>query len=394
MSTYIGIGFSQDLDTAKAAQAAAEQAKYNLRCDQIDFAIVLNTAHYSAEEFVPLIHEHLKRTKLIGSSTAAIILGERIESRGIAVLAIYSEDIRFESGAVDHLNLRDLKTAGNELAKTCMSDYGKEHRKLFLFFTDGLLQELSQCVAGMTEIYGGTFPLIGGASSDDFRFKKTEQYYNNTVLSSGACGVLFGGRVQVATACRHGWRPLGKPRIIDEVEGNIVRTIDHRPAAKIYKEYFDDEAATLKASSLAHLNTHYPLGIPVGKGREYLLRNVLKTLEDDSMVFQDSVPQGKEIHLMLGNKDTCLRAAESAAQEVLGQLQGRTPKLILIFEAMGRYRILGRAAVAEIRRVREILGDSIPFLGMYTFGEIFTYPTTTGPETLLQNGSMMIVAIH
>lgn len=394
MSTYIGIGFSKDLDTLKAAHEAAEQAKFNLRCEQIDLAIILNTSHYDPAEFLPQVFESLKRTKLVGSSTAAIILSERIEPRGIAVLAVYSEEIRFEVGATDHLNLRDLKAAGMELAKNCLSDYGKEHRKLFFFFADGLLQELSQYIAGISEFYGSTFPVIGAGSSDDFHFQKTHQYYNNTALSSGACGVLFGGRMQVGASCRHGWLPLGKPRIIDEVEGNVVKTIDHQPASRIYQEYFDTEAETLKASSLTHLNIHYPLGVPVGKKREYLLRNVIKTLEDDSIVFQDSVPQGKEIHLMIGNKDSCQRAAETAAREIKAQFENQTPKLILVMESMARYRILGRSAMAEIQKVRDILGPAAPFLGMYTFGEVFTYTTPDGPQTLLQNESIMIIAIY
>ena len=394
MSTYIGIGFSKDLDTLKAAQEAAEQAKFNLRCEHIDLAIVLNTIHYNPADFVPAMFGHLQKTKVVGSSTAAIMLSDRIETRGIAVLAIYSEEIRFETGAIDHMNLRDLQAAGAELANSCLSDYGKAHRKLFFFFADGLVQELSRCITGITQTFENAFPIIGAGSSDDFHFKKTYQYYNNTVLSSGACGILFGGRVQVGMSCRHGWRPLGKPRMIDESEGNMIRSINGKPAARIYQEYFDSESETLKASSLAHLNTRYPLGIPAGWRREYLLRNVIKTLDDDSIMLQDTVPQGQEIHLMIGNKESCLRAAEEAAQDVKAQLQHASPKLILIFESLARYRILGRSAAAEIQRVREILNPSALFLGMYSFGEIYTYSSPTGPETLLQNESMIILAIY
>ena len=98
MSTYIGIGFSRDPDAAKAAQDAADQAKQNLHASSIDIAIVLNTSHYNPADFLPIIYNQLKKTRLIGSSTAAILLGERIEERGIAILLLYSDDIRFETG--------------------------------------------------------------------------------------------------------------------------------------------------------------------------------------------------------------------------------------------------------------------------------------------------------
>ncbi len=393
VSTYIGIGFSKDIDTAKAAKEAADQAKLNLHSSNIDLAIVLNTSHYRPDDFLPTLNEQLKNPKLLGSSTAAIILSERIETRGIAVLLFYSDEIRFESAMIDNLHLQDLEAAGKQLAISCLSDYGKEHRKLFLFFTDGLLQELSHFILGICESFGGVFPIIGAGSSDDFHFKKTDQYYNNTLLASGACAVLLGGRLQVALSCRHGWRPLGKPRIINESEGNVIKLIDRKPAAKIYEEYFDTTTQTLQASSLSHLNTRYPLGSPQGSGREYLLRNIINTLDDDSIVLQDTIAQGKPIHLMIGNKESCLQAAEQAAKEVKTQLQGRTPKLIFIFESLSRYRILGRSAYSEIQKVREILGFSVPVFGMYCFGEIFTFASASGPETLLQNESIMITAI-
>ncbi len=393
VSTYIGMGFSKDLDAVKAAKDAADQAKLNLHSSNIDLAIVLNTAHYNPNDFLPSLFVQLKNPRLLGSSTAGIILGEHIETRGIAVLLLYSDEIRFESAMVDNLRLQDLKAGGQQLASSCLSDYGKEHRKLFLFFSDGLLQELSQFISGITQTFEGVFPIIGAGSSDDFHFKKTYQYYENTVLASGACAVLFGGRMQAALSCRHGFRPLGKPRLINDSEGNVIKSIDNKPAAEIYQEYFDTTTETLRASNLSYLNTRYPLGSPTGAGREYLLRNIINTLDDDSIVLQDTLAKGKTIHLMIGNKESCLQAAQSAAEDVKSQMQGRTPKLIFIFESLSRYRILGRSAHAEIQKVHEILGFNVPIFGMYSFGEISTYPSFDGPETFLQNESILIAAI-
>lgn len=393
VSTYIGIGFSKNLDAAKAAKEAADQAKLNLHTSNIDLTIVFNTSHYAPSDFVPDLFKQLNNPKLVGSSTAAIIVNGHIEIRGIAVLLIYSDEIRFEYAMADNLHLQNLEMAGKQLALSCLSDYGTEHRKLFLFFADGLLQELSHLVSGITQSFDGFFPIIGAGSSDDFHFRKTYQYFNDSILTSGACGILFSGRLQAALSCRHGWRPLGKPRIITESEGNLIKSIDHKPAAQIYQEYFDSNTEILRASSLSHLNTRYPLGSPLGKGREYLLRNILKTLEDDSVVLQDSIVQNKEIHLMIGNKESCLEAAKIAAEDIKQQLQGRKPKLIFIFESLSRYRILGQSAREEIQTIQEILGTNVPVFGMHSFGEIFSYSDSNKKETILQNESILIAAI-
>jgi hypothetical protein len=393
VSTYIGIGFSKDPDTVKAAQEAAEQAKNNLHSSNIDLAIVLNTSHYNPASFIPIIYNQLKKPKLIGSSTAAILLNERIEKHGIAILLLYSDEVSFETGSVDNIHLQDLRAAGAQLAKAYENDYGKEHRKLLMVFADGLIQELSKMFAGISNHFHDSIAMMGAGSSDDFQFKRTYQYYNESVMSNAACAILFGGRVQIGTSCRHGWRPLGKPRVVNQAEGNLIKMIDNKPAAQIYQEYFNNTTETLRASSLAHLNTRYPLGTPLGSGREYLLRNVLNTLEDDSIVLQDSIPENKPIHLMIGNKDSCLQAAEMAAHEVKKQILGRTPKLIFIFESMARYRILGRAAETELELIREILGREVPIFGMYSFGEITSFQLPDGHETIFQNESIIITAM-
>jgi len=81
------------------------------------------------------------------------------------------------------------------------------------------------------------------------------------------------------------------------------------------------------------------------------------------------------------------------ANDVKTQLQGRTPKIILVFESMARYRILGRAAKAELESIRKILGPEVPLFGMYSFGEISSFKTPDGQETLLQNESIIITAL-
>src|SRR3989338_7679498 len=103
MSTHIGIGFSKNIDNTQAAREAALQAKTNLQAPRIDIAIVLSTIHYNPAETVPAIRDVLADTKVVGCSTTGIILSKSIETRGVAVLTITSEDMRFGVGAVENI---------------------------------------------------------------------------------------------------------------------------------------------------------------------------------------------------------------------------------------------------------------------------------------------------
>ena len=91
------------------------------------------------------------------------------------------------------------------------------------------------------------------------------------------------------------------------------------------------------------------MGILVEGQNGYLLQHIINVLDDGSLVCQGEIPQGAEVHIMIGNKDSCKQAAEQAAKETKEALLGRTPELILIFESAARQKLLGRNAFQEIQ---------------------------------------------
>ena len=112
------------------------------------------------------------------------------------------------------------------------------------------------------------------------------------------------------------------------------------------------------------------------------------------LVFQGEIPQGAEVHIMIGNKDSCKQAAAQAAQEAKQALQGRTPEIALIFESAARQKLLGRSAFQEIQVVKEILGEEVPVFGMYTYGEFAPLSTIEhGNASFLQNETINIVLL-
>jgi hypothetical protein len=394
MATQIGIGFSQSLDAETAARDAAFQSKTNLNADQIDIALVFSTIHYDPNETLPAIQTVLNETRLIGCSTAGIILSDSIETRGIAVLTISSDEIKFGTGLVDRLNIQDTQEAGNLLAKNTLADFGSHGRQAFLFLVDGHLANNSILLKGVQEILGNVFPILGAGSCDDFHFSNTFQMFQNNVLTNAATGLLIGGHASVSVGCHHGWRPLGKPRMIDEAEGNVIRTISGKKAASLYEEYFGDAAESLHSGQFGQMSILYPLGIFVEGSNEYLLRNTVDIRPDGSIVCQGDVPQGAEVHIMISNKDSCKQAAIDAAKEAQKELLGKKPKLIIIFESMARLKLLGRMAFEEIENIKHVFGASVPIIGMYTNGEICPFQTVEKfKKPYLLNESIVVIAI-
>lgn len=394
MATYIGIGFSREPNTSQAARDAALQAKAQTKQSLVDIVFVLTTGHYSSLETLRIIRQTFNQTKVVGCSTAGIILSASIEMRGIAVLAIGSQDIKFGIGCAENINAGNMRLAGAELTRTTALDFGQHRRQLFIILADGLMANYSPLISGAQEILGKVFPIVGAGSSDYFRFKETRQYFQDKPSTNAAVAVLMGGQMRVGVGSKHGWKPLGKPRSAEQTEGNIIKTIDGKRASTIYEEYFAMNLKELLSSQNAQTTCLYPLGIYLEGESEYLLRNAVQIREDGSIVCQGEVPQGSEIHLMISTKDFCKEAAAKAVEEVKDSLAGKQPKLIIIFESLTRNKLLGRGAMDEIQLIKDLLGSTTPLIGMYSYGEIAPLKSLNRlGEAHLQNETITILGI-
>jgi len=394
MPTSIGIGFSNLLDVEQAAKTAAFDSKTIVYEDRIDMAILISTVHYDPNISIPIIEKILNNPKMIGCSTAGIILSDSIETRGIAVLSIHSDDIRFGTGSVTNLKTQDLRNAGMMIAKDCVNDLGPYPRHAFMFFVDGQIENTSAMLKGIQGIVGNIFPIIGAGSSDSFRFENTFQIHMDKAYKNSACALIIGGNANIGVGGGHGWRPLGKPRFIDQVNGNIIRTIDGKKASGLYEEFFGREVENIRTNTYGRTSIFYPLGILIKESNDYLIRNAVDILKDGSIVCQGDVPEGAEVHIMIGNKDSCKQAAEDAAYEAQKNLMGKDAKLVLLLDSMARLKLLGRSAFSEIEKIKSIYGNKVPIIGMYSNGEICPFQTDDRyKQPHIQNESIVVLAI-
>ncbi|MFA5088891.1 MAG: FIST N-terminal domain-containing protein [Candidatus Omnitrophota bacterium] len=394
MATHVGIGFSQKFNSAEAVSEAASQAKALTKQPKVDLVIVFHTIHYNPAEFLPILRQIFKESKILGSSTAGLITSNFTAMHGMLIVAVCSDDTHFAVDAIECPGFRNMREAGSTLAKSIIKDYGQHRRQAFLYFTDGLLNDHSQVLEGLRDVLGNIFPIAGAGSSDDFHFQRTYQLCEDRILSQAIAGLLLGGHLTISLGSRHGWKPLGKPRFVDQAEGNIIKSIDGKPAASIYTEYFGKEAESLLSTQLGQIAILYPLGFYIPGENEHLLRTVINIRNDGSIICQDQIPEHSEVHLMITNKEACIQAAAEAALEAQNGLLGKEAKLIIIFESLTRQKLLGRNAFQEIKALKGILGHATPIAGMYSYGEI--YPSKATGETgkiHLRNENITIIAI-
>jgi hypothetical protein len=305
---------------------------------------------------------------LVGASTAGEITTDGpAERNSVAVMCIKSDTIKFSASVGEDISKSPFD-AGKRAADAVKAVL--PNLRAYMMFPDVLVGNGADTVRGSLASLGEHFPLVGGASGDDFRFEKTYQYLQDKIYSGAVVGLGLSGEFKIGIGVKHGWIPIGTSKKVTRSEGGTLHELDGKPAISIYEEYFgEEEAAALRNETLAKLAITYPLGMRVEGSDEMLIRDPLTVDANGSITCAAEIPVGSDIQLMLGSREEAVKVAKVAAQNAIDQLDGSAPKAVIIFNCIARNKLFGDRAGEEIAAIQEVVGRTTPLIGFYTYGE-------------------------
>lgn len=398
MPIQAGVGLSKNLnDPKQAGFEAASRAVENIGGAQPDFTVAFSSVALDQQQVVAGIREASGNAPGIGCSDAGAITAKGPSQKSVAVMAIKSDKIVFTSGLGRDVK-SDARAAGRALAEDVKRRATGELRTLVML-PDVLTGNGADIVRGVLDVLGQHFPVVGGAAGDDFLFEKTYEYCDGEAVSGAVAGVGLSGDFRFAMGVRHGWVPIGHPMKVTKSEGAVVHTLNNRPAVSIYEDYFGTKAAELRKEPLARMAITYPLGIKIPDLDEYLIRDPITVDEKGAITCAAEIPEGSEIRLMIGSKEKAIEAAEEAARKVISDLRAdqAAPKFVLMFNCIAREKLFAQKAKEEIEAVKRILGEDVPLLGFYTYGEQAPLGGETKNQQLIQsrfyNETMVLFAV-
>ncbi len=368
MSLIAQVGISDGEDSYMVGANACQNAVDKLGEDP-DLIIVFASVQYDQEKMLSGVRSVSKETLLVGSSTAGeITTAGPAKRHSVAVMAIKSSDIQF-SAAVGENIAADPRVAGQKVAAEVRKLAG-DKLKAFIMLPDVLVGNGADTVRGVLDSLGEHFPVVGGASGDDFKFVKTYQYLNDKVYSGAVVGLGLAGSFKMGIGVKHGWIPISTPMKVTKSSGSVLHELNGQPAINIYKNYFgEEEAQQLQKETLAKLAITYPLGIVVTGSEEMLIRDPISVDEHGSITCAAEIPEGSSIQLMIGSYMKAIEVAQIAAENAVAQLEGAAPKAVIIFNCIARNKLFGERAGDEISAIQTAVGTDTPLIGFYTYGE-------------------------
>jgi small ligand-binding sensory domain FIST len=206
--------------------------------------------------------------------------------------------------------------------------------------------------------------LVGGLSSgSDENFVQIV----DGETTAGLSGVLFSGQVPVVTGVTQGCSLIGRRHEVTACEGNLLQQLDGRPALEVFLQDIGPDLAD-DLNQVGGL-IFAALPVPGSDTGDYLVRNLMAIDRDRGMLaIGDLLEEGMNLQFARRDADTATTDLRRMLRSVR-QRSGDRAKGALYFSCLGRGRHLFGEDSAELKIVREELGD-IPLAGFYANGEI------------------------
>lgn len=365
-----GLGLSLKKDYLQATRECLLDARKNINCDSADLAIVISSPEFAHAGTLSAFKNTLGTTcPLIGASSRVVLSSYGISKQALGLLLLkFPQGAYCNAASAQGIKDSDTVQTGEELGEKLLHGFKGVRKDFCLILSDIAPKENSGLISGLQEKLGLSFPLIGATLLDTSSLFGTSIYFEHSPLRESAAAIIIGGKINFGIGIRHGWRPLGKPRLVTKSENNIVYEINEASATNLYEEYFNCNLSRLK-KELKRMSVFYPVGVHIKENNEYLLRSVVDIEDNGSLVFHGNIPEGSTIRLMIATKESCLNATEYAVREAGSYLGEKNAKLVLVFNSFSRYKLLGEESEKEIDIIKEQFGNDTPIIGLLSYGE-------------------------
>ncbi|MBU4263964.1 MAG: FIST C-terminal domain-containing protein [Proteobacteria bacterium] len=379
MATSAGVGFSEHRNPVAAGKEAAMKALEQAGIAKPDFVFVFATVGYNQQSLIRSIREATSGAPLSGCSGEGIITRETVAETnfGVAVMVISSNELRFNNGMVKGVGER-AGPAGELLASEIRPFLGVDNIACFLL-ADGLVFNFDPFLSAFETALRrdgqeGYLPLFGGLAADNWASKKTFQYHDDEVFSEGLSFVVMSGSGGIASGVNHGCVPVGSKRTITRSLGNIIYEIDGVPALEALQDYLGDDWRTQWNKTSLNLCLGFKTPETIKSGyEEYIIRYMMGMNDKEGWVtIQSEVCEGTELWIVRRDKELINCGMRAISSQIREQLAGRIPKFVLQFECVGRGKVVFREQekIELIRGLQQEVGEGIPWIGFYTYGEI------------------------
>ena len=363
-------------DTTGSIEALAKglslvQSSSEVESIQI-FAAASN--NFSSRLLNPLLHA--MQVPIFGGVFPAILHQGQLYERGTLLIGIPAKNrIAIVS------TLHDAYEIEMDAAISELGDPFSAGRTIFLW-ADGLTKKLSGLLTALHNQYGLTYRILGGGTGSPGSTHGPSLITNEGMLADAAVLALVD--LPAGIAARHGWIKVAGPFLVTRSSGNVIYTLNWRPALQVYRSVIEDIAGVaLEESHFYKLTQAFPFGIQ-RYGVERIVREPI-CIEGEHLICQGDVPEGTLVDILTGSETSLRVAAEDALFQAENHLRPYgSPRTLFICESASRKSFLQEGFAREVAALKLPGAESV---GVLSVGEFICngrdYPAFLNKSTVI-----------
>lgn len=363
--SWVRVGASCESES----EGALHQALQALQCpEDPKLIIALIAPNFDLATVANGLYGAFPGAQVIGCTTSGEIAPSGAVAHALVLWVLGGSSIAVStgSGQGDDLGLRQAATE----AAHCLDQLEQRANTVLVVLSDGLCGDQMDVVRGAYDVAGIDVPLVGGCAGDYLAMRRTGQIHGRRVMSQAVVAAAISSDRPLGIGVSHGWTPVSEPMLVTGSKGNVLASLEDRPALDVYLDFFNppDDARHNPAAFADFAATH-PIGI---RRRDKIEMRHITGFNRDTreLITVAEVPQGALAFLTEGDFASVLNAAAQSCEAAVAGLKGERPAGLLLFDCVSRRSVFTEERVHE---ETDLIADSsgqVPMAGFYTYGEI------------------------
>jgi hypothetical protein len=302
--------------------------------------------------------------QIFGATSSGEFISSEIEKESIVVMLLDINPAYFRILFLD---------SGNSSEYEIAEQLGKEGRATFVnaafVIASGWSNEMDgeEIIKGIESGFGGGATIFGGMAGDDLTLTGPKAF---TYGKSGTKGlvalVIDEDKVELSGVATCGWKPVGITKTVTKSEGNIVYTIDDKPALDLVIKYLGLSLDDQFNNTVFNLGAYYPLQLEREDAPAVMRTAQMGNIEDRSLICAGNVPQGSKVRFSLPPDFDVIDTVVEECTEVK-EKQLNDADALIMFSCISRYLSFGVMTGEELERVQAVW--DAPMIGFFTYGE-------------------------
>ncbi|MDF2435575.1 MAG: hypothetical protein JWP44_5208 [Mucilaginibacter sp.] len=333
-----------------------------------ELLLVFSTPRLAGEELLAGVADLARGASVVGCSAAADIGPDGVGEDGVLVLALGGAGFRARTAAAPSHN--GPRSAGRVVAER-LGPCRSRGDEFVLMLSAAHAGDQNEVVRGVYGVLGGAVPLVGGTTGNLRTGEPSLQFHGARVTLDGVVGAAVTSDGPFSIAVEHGLRRIGEPMVVSRSRHGRILELDGEPALDHYlgslgapAEAWSD-AGAFEAFAAAH-----PLGLSLRGGSVQARSVAAAGFVERTLECVADVPQGGLVWAATTDRAAALAATERACEQALAGLEDRPPQTLLVFDCLGRRRLLGPdGSRAELSLITGAAAGAA-VAGVYTHGEI------------------------